>query len=1427
MPEQVLSSLRKNLKPGTGKAFTLGTLLLILVAGAIFYFYVSQNYTYLVERNFRLLATWSKELRETYENNLRSIQFRLTEIQTEKGNLLTSRSVESPSTAKGPILEGFEDISAQFLYFEVGQSKEKTGTRRPVSQSPIQEKLGKLPYVRIDPTSKDSRGTGLPSPLSFGLNLQSEVQATPEAPAKEKESEASLTASFALDQLIKTVVTEPVFDDVLLVDPTGLIVYQRNPSSFRFFHLRNLLHNQRVDNGWWNDLLKKSGLDSSKTLDDKNLTEAIQAMAPAHIQATLGGTDYEIFMQAVVFPESNDIKSGAVSGPRPWILCGLLPTSTFREQYLAVPFTVLLLFIFLLVSALLILPLLSLVLMSPRERLSRFSVGTLLVTNILGAGVGTFFVLDLAFYQQTTSFLNERLQAIAESTHEGFQLQLDRLAWQLKTFDRKIEELQDLKRLANSNDSKSWLARVAIPDPCAENQEKTVQHCFPDYSLAFWIDREGMLRETWSPGKQPYVQGVHDLSHREYVSSLKDHRLPLYRRQIANQWIEFYVQPLITLENSERSFVVSMPHGGSREDADANHQWIAAIQTEELGLLKSAVVPPGSGLAVIDNQTGQVLFHSDPHRMLRENFLEETDDNPELAALIHARAEGKFEGTYWGTGHHFYAKPLEELPWTLVVFRSKEMFRSINFEILIFSSCLFTLYILGLLLWLKVLSMWYRSDAQGQAVRWLWPRQNACLGYNRLSLLYVVVSILGIIVMVWLDWQWGAARQYAIVGVLLPLLGLWLTVRTLWKSAEKGSLQPERSQTDSRVPLDSARLLSAWARLGMANFILLGVLPAILFFKLAHDEEMRLFVQQQIWGFAQSLEEDSQAPWQQVGIGDTRQKFQYLTDPRPCLIAGCQAESQAPNHIRSTSCVSSAPSGEFPDLQYILQGLYVNFSFPICLSFGTDQRGSGSQAGTTWLPMLHQLIRKSSLQNPTNQESYGFIHFKNQAAPTQWARIVERNDQAIVLWLPHFPESFSNRQRYRTLELQAAAPLFPWNLGPVLIGTIFIGILLLTLSYGLLRYAIGRIFPMSSFFHRRYDAISQEPNVHNESLSNLLILGPPGSGKSAFASMLCHEWEQFDLHTIGGKEAWAEVLLAQVSEKVRAVVVDHFEYRWGDPAQDQEKRVFIEGLLSRHIKVCIMSSCNPFDWDERPPKDSLPPSSLGQQGPWTDLFHTFGLAYFIPNKMEAVIREWLNPQTSDRHTEDRGQFLFVKRLLKQETEVTAHLGRIGNWIRSLQGCLMWAPEEMKEQLRLAAFPYYRSLWESCSGHEKLALYHVASDGYLHTHNPELMALCQKGLLRLNPDIQLLNASFRSFVLEIATKTRVAEWEEGTISDTWARLKYPFLLVFGVIVVFLFATQQEFKNSFITLISLLPVLLPALPELPLLFSGQKSTNSSSP
>lgn len=169
-----------------------------------------------------------------------------------------------------------------------------------------------------------------------------------------------------------------------------------------------------------------------------------------------------------------------------------------------------------------------------------------------------------------------------------------------------------------------------------------------------------------------------------------------------------------------------------------------------------------------------------------------------------------------------------------------------------------------------------------------------------------------------------------------------------------------------------------------------------------------------------------------------------------------------------------------PDLQYILQGVYVDLSFPVCLTMGSARSVSSSQEGTPWLHTLHQLVRKSSLQNPMNQESWGFIHPKNQTSATQWSRSRESTYQAITLRLPQFPQALAPQERYRLLELQSAAPLFPWNLSPVLLGTILIGGIIFLISYSFLRYVIARIFPLPSFCQRKPDAGS--PGIRKKRL---------------------------------------------------------------------------------------------------------------------------------------------------------------------------------------------------------------------------------------------------------------------------------------------------------------------------------------------------------
>ena len=117
MPEKILLTTQplrmfeKYWKPGTSKVLTLAILLTLLFFGASFYLYVSQNYSYLVERNFRLLATWSQELTETIDNYESSFRFRIQEQKSanvpKSSPPIRSRAVRQTLTNTGLVLNGF------------------------------------------------------------------------------------------------------------------------------------------------------------------------------------------------------------------------------------------------------------------------------------------------------------------------------------------------------------------------------------------------------------------------------------------------------------------------------------------------------------------------------------------------------------------------------------------------------------------------------------------------------------------------------------------------------------------------------------------------------------------------------------------------------------------------------------------------------------------------------------------------------------------------------------------------------------------------------------------------------------------------------------------------------------------------------------------------------------------------------------------------------------------------------------------------------------------------------------------------------------------------------------------------------------------------------------------------------------------------
>ncbi len=1425
MTAQPFRILEKYWKPGTNKFLSLGILLLFIFFGAFFYVYVSGNYSYLVERNFRLLATWSKELTETFDNYEKSFRFRVQEQEsarlTDSSSGSQPRGLHPTLTDEGLVLDGFAPI----VDTKTKSSAQDKSHYKLMLEQQTRKRLSLLPFVKNVQPPKASPVTSTagvepkeaPPTVTFSY-VPNQMNGLIKAEAKEHDGKVTATASIVLGDLLKHVATENLYEDVLLADPSGAIVYQQKPSTLKFLHLGNLVHHQRTKNGLLSSVLTEGGLQQVKLLDSKNLGHVMKTAMPSHFQVTVGGNSYEVFMQAVAFPS---ITTDKQFQDIPWIICGILPSSTFQEQYLAIPFTVLLFCLFLFISAFLALPFFSLLMMNPRERLTRFSVVSLLITNILGAGIGTLFLLDLGFYRQSVADFQDRLTTTTDTVAEAFHTQLDRMVWQLDFYDRQFSALQDREKFPKKADSKAWLARVNLPDPCKDPKENPLPFCYPNFSVAFWVDGEGILRETWTQAATPYVRGTHDLRQRDYVTKVQLSPKNLHRRLIDNRWFEFYIQPLISLESSSRSVVVSLPHQASSSDQSPTTRWVAAIQSEDFSLLKEPVLSPGTGYAVIDDQTGLAVFHSNGRRMLRENFLEETDNNPEILALIHARTEGAVEGDYWGSGHRFAIKPLSGLPWTLVVFESKEAFRMTNFEVLLFSLSLFTLYILALLLWIKGLTLIYCRDALGQHVRWTWPKQELRGAYQWLTLFQIATFVLGLAALFGMDWleEWATTSRMALV--LLPYATIWLVIRTLWKGQGGTPTETSEPASDPWALLQTSQLIGTFTRFGLMSFLLLGVFPAILFFKVAHDQEMRLFAQHHLWGLSQSLSQQPQRSWLAKGAGENSRDYQMLTSPIGCLIVGCQTNGESPPQSKSLACMPGNSPTTLPDIQYSLQNVLPTFPLSTCLSFDSTDRNPKEAIHQSWLDRFHQLIRKSSLQYPMIKESWGFLNAPSSATTEAWTQNRTKGHQELVLRINDFPQRQGNSSTFSPLQLSLWTPLFPWNLSFRLLAIGLLAGILMIVGYAILRYMIGKIYAFPSFFHRSHEigaAALQLPS----SLKHLLIVGPPGSGKSHLISTLGSSCSVLDIHSSYGKEAWAEDMVASLPNQTTAVILDHFEYQWDNLLHRKEKGILVERLLALGLKICIVSTKDPLEWTRSPLVASLDQDMTHAY--WVDLLGSFGFSHFAPSRMEALLQEWLHPQTESLG--GAGPILPVKHCLYQEALPTLHLECLGKWIRSNPEWATWTPRQMTEQFLQLGWPYYQSLWQSCSLTEKVALYHIAVDGYVHADNPELISLSQKGFIRLTPDLQLMNESFRQCILQLGANAYLSKWEKQTRTDTWGQLKWPFLFIFGAVLLFFFFTQQEFKNSFITLISLLPILLPALPDLPALLTVSKNTQSTS-
>lgn len=154
-----------------------------------------------------------------------------------------------------------------------------------------------------------------------------------------------------------------------------------------------------------------------------------------------------------------------------------------------------------------------------------------------------------------------------------------------------------------------------------------------------------------------------------------------------------------------------------------------------------------------------------------------------------------------------------------------------------------------------------------------------------------------------------------------------------------------------------------------------------------------------------------------------------------------------------------------------------------------------------------------------------------------------------------------------------------------------------------------------------------------------------------------------------------------------------------------------------------------------------------------------------------------------------------RNLLKSEIEnfpELQFLSPVEDEKQSLQFELFWRSQENKKieskwttinYILLNADALYRFKWESCSRAEKLALFNLAKDQRLNPTNTQMIEhLAINGLITVRKGhIDLINRSFRHFVLHAETSDTLDELVKNSEAGTWKNYRLPLGIIIVVLV----------------------------------------------
>jgi len=1387
--------------------------IVLLPFGLYYLLFVSSQINYFTNRNFRVLAEIGNHISAKIDNQATILINLAEKTKQEKSSTTKVEGKSRDETAKATVKQetkpeaDVQKVKAAVslvpgLKFDPAQYQQVKGPppqQAAATANTAAPNRGESPPVananrRHTPTAPtNKRVTAARAPAassqprvtmsvkpeqgSFWLHLHYEGSsgALPANFPVERELNGlldPLVSRYVIDENAET--QERLYDEVLVAEQeNGRVIFQHGPSGLNVLSLDNISNS------------KGSKLDLKLTEQSSSLFDV-----------QLAGTEYKLFLQPIRLGLSatGDEKQQGLR----WVVCGLTRTDHFRDKTFAVSYTVLIIFVAVVLLAFLSWPLLKLKLMGPKDKLRRADLGITALSALLGTALATFVLLDVHTYASLERTLDDKLGELSENIKANFQKEVAAAISELRELTAKLKGQAQSEQSGALKDFADSMKSPGVDTKGKGNPSLAVKvnifaggivpqkAPYPYFNGATWTDPTGQQRVKWAT-KDEATASV-DVSNRQFFLNASSGNL----WNMNGPGSDYTLEMVKSRTTGDNTAIIVTPVPQST--------WISNLDTRLLSLM-GTVLPAGYGYAVIDSN-GQVMFHSDEVKNLEEQFFAECDNDGQLRAAVLARTDRFINATYLGRSHRLWVSALTGTPWMLVVFRDKDLARTINLEMTSLSLMLYLGFVLipamvisGIVILIAVIWPTFVPQ-EGERMRWLWPDPRRAHRYEVVIAIFVLIGlILALALTV------GSGWSLVVPCLVLPYVAAGLAALILIKDPVE----------DDSGNVGSGKVLSyrhGYAIVFAGLLTIAAVLPAAGFFKIARNFELRLMIKQGQVSLAKALERRNQrvtSQYASIDFGDQRAKASRRGPQLELPVSTQAKDAFLKRRLDETS------------------DIYDSFFFK-----APPEQASQSQfhdetlSGIEWvLARFRPVYNQSCVENQEltkGASSDGLWRW--QLGDNRQIRLEKDKDgrkgEPSVTVMSTIPD--------------VTAPDAFWKWAGVIVITSILAVSL----YGLVRFVARRFFLL--------DMDLPCPTVYPGSYVLLRSSMAPNGSKWNPA-----EYYVTDLGPVKDWQTWRKELVSAAPKTAIAVVLDNFEHCMDDPEACREKLLVIEHFLSAGRRVVVVSTVDPClflfnrnakllgngnagsasiepDYESDSAEVTQPATDNGQpvtlspadadiQARWTAAFTNFGLVFAADNSNPNFVKA--NPEFL-RVLRTTRPWRYIEVIGKDIVNGT--LPRESDNYRS-------TAEEQISQVAEQARPYHQALWETCSEGQRCSLIHIARDGMISPKNRHLRRLVKRGLVVRDPSLRLMDESFRRFVLSASRDEDVEGWQRQEGGSAWQVMKAPLLLIVISVALFLFVTQKEIYDSTVSFVSAITLGIGALFKLLGLF--QKSSGASAP